>query len=333
MSVGNKQIGWSTKQKLLWEIANSLDKITCPNAPCTTTTTTIAIVCNCYTISNLTGDATTYSYVDCEGVSQLDLPIAQGESISLCAKMDSLNFNDQIIDNGTCDGPCAPLLTMSFLVNDLAVLNTWIGGAITDVSIWNTFFNLPANGTPFSSASSNNSDTVTLYNTGTIVLAPLLFVSNDFIFNVTDYGVVTSIGASCFDSSEKLDTIQFDAVTLIDDLAFSNCLELLNISIPNLVTLNEKVFSDCIHLITFSFPLLTTLNISNFLNCFSLDTFYAPVLLNLGGTVGNDNVFSGITGEEITITIPIALMTCNAGNPDGDIQYLQANNTVTVITT
>jgi hypothetical protein len=26
-------------------------------------------------------------------------------------------------------------------------------------------------------------------------------------------------------------------------------------------------------------------------------------------------------------------MTCNGGNPDGDIQYLQANNTVTVITT
>jgi hypothetical protein len=26
-------------------------------------------------------------------------------------------------------------------------------------------------------------------------------------------------------------------------------------------------------------------------------------------------------------------MTCNGGNPDGDIQYLQANNTVTIITT
>jgi hypothetical protein len=25
-------------------------------------------------------------------------------------------------------------------------------------------------------------------------------------------------------------------------------------------------------------------------------------------------------------------MTCNIGNPDGDIQYLQANNTVTIIT-
>jgi hypothetical protein len=26
-------------------------------------------------------------------------------------------------------------------------------------------------------------------------------------------------------------------------------------------------------------------------------------------------------------------MTCNGGNPDGDIQYLQANNTVTITTT
>lgn len=38
-----------------------------------------------------------------------------------------------------------------------------------------------------------------------------------------------------------------------------------------------------------------------------------------------------ITGKTITLTVPAALMTCNGGNPDGDIAYLQANNTVTVI--
>jgi hypothetical protein len=43
-------------------------------------------------------------------------------------------------------------------------------------------------------------------------------------------------------------------------------------------------------------------------------------------------VFDGIIGNIITLTVPLALMTCNGGNPDGDIQYLQANNTVTIIT-
>jgi len=46
-----------------------------------------------------------------------------------------------------------------------------------------------------------------------------------------------------------------------------------------------------------------------------------------------DYVFTNIAGQTITLTIPSALMTCNGGNPDGDIQYLQANNTVTIIQT
>jgi hypothetical protein len=41
-------------------------------------------------------------------------------------------------------------------------------------------------------------------------------------------------------------------------------------------------------------------------------------------------MFYNISGETITLTVPSALMTCNSGNPDGDIQYLQANNTVTI---
>jgi len=42
-------------------------------------------------------------------------------------------------------------------------------------------------------------------------------------------------------------------------------------------------------------------------------------------------VFNGITGNTITLTVPAALMTCDGGNPDGDIVYLDNNNTLTVI--
>jgi hypothetical protein len=44
-------------------------------------------------------------------------------------------------------------------------------------------------------------------------------------------------------------------------------------------------------------------------------------------------VFSGITKNTITLTIPATLMTCNGGQPDADIQILQDSNTVTIITT
>jgi len=43
-------------------------------------------------------------------------------------------------------------------------------------------------------------------------------------------------------------------------------------------------------------------------------------------------VFNYINGNTIDLTIPSSLMTCNGGNPDGDIQYLQTNNTVTITT-
>jgi len=61
-------------------------------------------------------------------------------------------------------------------------------------------------------------------------------------------------------------------------------------------------------------------------------TFNLPSCTQLGQTVLANSVFSDITGKVITLTIPASLMTCNSGNPDGDIQFLQANNTVTIVT-
>jgi hypothetical protein len=52
----------------------------------------------------------------------------------------------------------------------------------------------------------------------------------------------------------------------------------------------------------------------------------------MGGSVGNNDVFSNIINNLINLTIPLSLMTCNGGNPDGDIQTLQANNTVIITT-
>jgi len=69
-----------------------------------------------------------------------------------------------------------------------------------------------------------------------------------------------------------------------------------------------------------------------FSNCTALTTISLPSCTALGTTTGDNFVFSTIIGNTITLTVPSALMTCNAGNPDGDIVYLQANNTVTVIT-
>ena len=69
-----------------------------------------------------------------------------------------------------------------------------------------------------------------------------------------------------------------------------------------------------------------------FNSCTSLTNIELPVLEQLGQTVSDDNVFLDIAGNTITLTIPNAIMTAQGGGPDGDVQYLQANNTVTIIT-
>ena len=56
MAIGNRQIGWSQEENLLWEISKQLDSMNsimctgdCPttSTSSTTTTTTTAAICNC----------------------------------------------------------------------------------------------------------------------------------------------------------------------------------------------------------------------------------------------------------------------------------------------
>jgi hypothetical protein len=64
--------------------------------------------------------------------------------------------------------------------------------------------------------------------------------------------------------------------------------------------------------------------------CNNISTIVLTVCETLGSSVGYDYVFFNIIGKTITLTIPSSLMACNGGNPDGDIQYLIDNNTVTI---
>jgi hypothetical protein len=83
---------------------------------------------------------------------------------------------------------------------------------------------------------------------------------------------------------------------------------------------------------TFNLPSLTIVDNACFFQCILVTTINLPSCTDLGATVGDNNVFNQILGNTITLTVPSALTTCNGGNPDGDIQYLQANNTVTIVT-
>ena len=104
--IAPKQIGWSQESNLLWEISRQLDRLNSQmctgGCPTTTTTTTIGIICNSYTLNNLDDFDTTYSYIDCGGRLVEDVSISAFGTADICAQFDSVNFNSEIIDNGPC---------------------------------------------------------------------------------------------------------------------------------------------------------------------------------------------------------------------------------------
>jgi hypothetical protein len=54
-----------------------------------------------------------------------------------------------------------------------------------------------------------------------------------------------------------------------------------------------------------------------------------PIIQHFGATTGLNDVFNGNTGNNITVIAPSIHQTSNGGGLEGDLAYLQANNTVT----
>jgi hypothetical protein len=173
----------------------------------------------------------------------------------------------------------------------------------------------------------------------TTVNLPSLTTAGDYCFfacfSTTTYDLpsLTTAGQSCFQSSESVTTFDLPSLTTAGDSCFNLCFLTTTFNLPSLTTAGGGCFSTCESVTTFDLPSLTTAGQSCFYSCISVTTFDLPSCTNLGGTTGDNFVFDSILGNTITLTIPASRMTCDSGNPDGDIQYLQANNTVTVITT
>jgi hypothetical protein len=166
----------------------------------------------------------------------------------------------------------------------------------------------------------------------TTINFPLLTTANNDCFHGCDSLTTISLpqlitaGNSCFQGCTSLTSISLSQLITTGELCFYNCYNLATFDLPNLTTAGRVSFGNCTSLTSISLPQLTTTGDAFFFNCTSLTTISLPLCTDLGGSVGNNNVFLNITGKTITLTIPTSLMTCNSGSPDGDIQYLQSNN-------
>ena len=155
----------------------------------------------------------------------------------------------------------------------------------------------------------------------TSINLPNLKTSGDFCFNDTYY--VSSINLPLLNTAQFMGFRQCGR--------FGGLLSVVNL--PSLTSItNDSCFLACTTVQTFNLPLLQTVGYDCFRQCTSVTTFNLPSVTNLGGDCSSDNnVFTSIINKTITLTVPSALMTCNGGFPDYDIQILVANNNVTII--
>jgi hypothetical protein len=224
------------------------------------------------------------------------------------------------INGGNPDGDISDLYSRNYInynlvyypleltFNDIANADTLIGGSSTDVSFWNAFFDLPNNGTAFTSVEVLDS-TVKLFGGANIHLKDDIFNSNLTLISVNDIlGCIVSAGFGCFNA----------------------CTSATSFNLPSLANSGAYLFYSCTSATSFNLPSLISVVDSCFNNCIAATFFNLSSCVNLGSTADSNFVFANNIGNTISLTIPIELMTVNGGNPDGDIQYLQANNTVNI---
>lgn len=242
-----------------------------------------------------------------------------------------------------CCNPSPAELYFRLLFSNITEVGAIVGD-VTDVANWNTYFDLPLYGSPFTSVTVIGNE-VKLYGGSNIIMKESLFDQADslgtYLVEVDDVaGSVIeleydALGYENYDGCRNLVYVNLPAVTTAANYAFNYCgdnVTSITFSLPSLVTAGPYCFFNVNNLSSISLPLATSIGNGCFGNCLSLTTISLPVCTSLGATVGDDNVFNGIVGNTITLTVPSALMTCDAGSPDGDIVDLQANNTVTVVT-
>jgi len=173
-----------------------------------------------------------------------------------------------------------------------------------DVSQWNTLFVLPASGNPFTSVLISGTQTIVLIGGSNINCNNFSFQNNTNILSINDTaGCITGQIIGC-----------------------SVCTSLVSANYPAATSTPKGAFDGCSQFTSLNAPSCTFVATLSFNNCTALQSVNIPACTNLGGTVLDDNVFGGITGQSVTLTVDSSRATCNAGNPDGDITALLATN-------
>lgn len=237
-------------------------------------------------------------------------------------------------------------------------------GNFLDPAVWDAFFGGTAAFEYVVALWTPGTDTATikLYNGAPCDIPANAFFNSLNIKTFNDKGgIIGTVGDSAFEFSPSLTSFISNSATLFDTQAFygaynltylsaTSCTEIRQLGLGNnlgtyasgsnltnyflsgVITLGQ---SACMYrkLTHITFPNATTLSSSVFLgnNAISNGSVIdLSSVVALGTSAASNSVFNNITGKTVTLRVPVAQATIDAGNPDGDIITLQASNTVTM---
>jgi len=189
--------------------------------------------------------------------------------------------------------------------------------------------------------------TITLRGGHDITVKANLFSGKTHLVLVTDYGSIVQVNTMGFNYCNGVTKFTMNVLASCLLATFQNAInatfelpELVNadtltfaynnstiFDLPKLVTVGGSAFQDCHQATKFLLPKVTTLNTYAFVRCTGATEFYLPSLTTITGI----NIWYGLSGQTIKLTVPHAMMVVNGGGPHSEIQILMAANTVTVV--
>lgn len=209
----------------------------------------------------------------------------------------------------------------------------------TSVSDWNTFFDLPTNGTPFTSVIVSGLEAKLMGGGNLIVKNAAFQLSTAIDYVIDETGVIIEVGVGSFaivtmseftaNSMSEAGSSAFSGATISIfnatglQNAGSRCFEGLTSSTfnaPNIETMGSNCFLGSTIAGAYTFNSLLTTGNSCFNNAANITALTMSILTALGSNATNNGVFNNMTALT-AVTVPTALATANAGNPDGDLVY------------
>jgi len=202
-------------------------------------------------------------------------------------------------------GSPAPMFDLILTFDDIGSAPV---GDPTSVSDWNTWFDLPTWGSPFTNVAVLG-DVVTLSGGSNITLKDYLFgddaAAGPGLLSIVDTGCITNTGWGTFsdDGDEgygcyNLTTAVFPGLTSIGDYSFMNAVSLTSFTIPNGVSIIPAYSFSGTGLTTISIPAsITNIDGTAFENCLNFTGF------NVSGSNSDYSDISGVLFDKIQSTI------------------------------